>query len=98
MAHNHECTNVRVDNNLKKALIASDAASGLIIACALVTPSKKLADLRMESVIKKFHSKDFAKRVDRGRISLCEEIGLRRDEFLAISLEALKIISSELGL
>ena len=43
MAHNHRRTGVQPDTMMKKALIACDAVSGLITACALVVPTKKLA-------------------------------------------------------
>ena len=98
MAHNHEHTGVAPDNPLKKGLIACDAASGLVIACALVTPSKKLADVRPESLVKKFGSKDFAKGVSRERIMFCEQIGIGRDEFLSLCLEGMRVRASELGL
>jgi predicted hydrolase (HD superfamily) len=98
MAHNHENTGVQVDTLVKKALIASDAASGLVLACALVMPSKKLADVRPESLLKKFKSKDFAKGVSRERIAMCSELGLTLDEFLALGLEGMKKVSEELGL
>lgn len=98
MAHNHEATGVPVDNRAKTALIASDAVSGLVMACALVMPSKKLADVQGSSLRKKFGNKDFAKSVSRERILMCEELGLSRDEFLEISLEGLRKVSGELGL
>jgi uncharacterized protein len=98
MAHNHEHTGVAPDSLLKKGLIACDAASGLVIACALVTPSKKLSDVRPESLAKKFGSKDFAKGVSRERIMVCEQVGLVRDEFLSLCLEGMKARASELGL
>jgi putative nucleotidyltransferase with HDIG domain len=98
MAHNHEHTGVLPDSTLKKGLIACDAASGLVTACALVTPSKKLADVRPESLVKKFGSKDFAKGVSRDRIMVCEQIGIGRDEFLAVCLEGMRLRAAELGL
>ena len=98
MAHNHEHTGVLPDTPLKKGLIACDAASGLVTACALVTPSKKLADVRPESLVKKFGSKDFAKGVSRDRIMVCEQIGIGRDEFLGICLEGMRARASDLGL
>jgi predicted hydrolase (HD superfamily) len=98
MAHNHEATGVPVDSRSKLALIASDAASGLVIACALVMPSKKLEDVQLSSPRKKFGNKDFAKGVSRERIMRCEEFGLSRDEFLEVALEGLKKVSGELGL
>ena len=87
-----------VDTKIKKALIASDAVSGLIVACALVMPSKKLADVRPESLIKKFNSKDFAKGVSRERIMMCNELEVPLEDFLKIALEGMRSRSEELGL
>ncbi len=98
MAHNSEHTKVPVDTPMKRALIAADASSGLVIACALVMPSKKLTDVRPESLVKKFGSKDFAKGVSRERIMQCEQLGIPRDEFLIVSLEGMKKVAIELGL
>jgi predicted hydrolase (HD superfamily) len=98
LAHNSEHTKVPVDTLMKRALIAADASSGLVIASALVMPSKKLSDVKPESLVKKFGSKDFAKGVSRERIMQCEHIGIPRDEFLAISLEGMKKVAVELGL
>jgi predicted hydrolase (HD superfamily) len=98
MAHNHEATKVPVDTQMKIGLIASDAASGLVLACALVMPSKKLADVKKESLIKKFGNKDFAKGVSRERILACERLGLSRDDFLEIALIGMRHRAEELGL
>lgn len=97
-AHNHEASGVPVDSRFKIALIASDAVSGLVTACALVVPSKKLADVQVSSVIKKFRNKDFAKGVSRERILMCQELGIARDDFLALSLDGMRKVSDELGL
>ncbi|MEM1589867.1 MAG: HD domain-containing protein, partial [Candidatus Bathyarchaeia archaeon] len=40
-AHNFKHTGVEPKSRMEKALIASDAVSGLLVACALVMPSKK---------------------------------------------------------
>jgi putative nucleotidyltransferase with HDIG domain len=98
MAHNAEATKVPVDTKIKMGLIASDASSGLVLACALVMPSKKLADVKKESLVKKFGNKDFAKGVSRERIMMCEQLGIGRDDFLNISLEGMRFRSGELGL
>ena len=79
-------------------MIASDAVSGLIIASALVMPSKKLKEVRLETLVKKFKDKSFARGADRKRIMVCEELGLSREEFLELALESLKKISDRLGL
>jgi len=98
MAHNFENTKVPVNSRLKIGLVACDAASGLVLACALVMPSKKIVDVRLESLVKKFRSKDFAKGVSRDRISRCAELGLSLDEFLGLALSGMKDVSDQLGL
>jgi putative nucleotidyltransferase with HDIG domain len=97
MAHNFENTKVPIDSRLKIGLIACDAASGLVLACALVMPSRKLADVKLESLAKKFRSKDFAKGVSRERISRCTELGLSLEEFLALALSGMNEVSDDVG-
>jgi len=96
--HNFRHTGVMPETKMEKALIASDAISGLLVACALVMPSKKLADVKVETVAKKFKDKDFARGADRERILVCEEIELPREKFFEISLNGLKNIAPEIGL
>jgi len=98
LAHNHEATGVPVDDPLKRGLVAADAVSGLVIACALVLPAKRLADVKVSSIAKKFGNKDFARGVDRGRIMVCEQLGISRDEFLSLALEGMRLRSADLGL
>lgn len=97
-AHNYKYTNIKPETKMEKALIACDAISGLLVACALVMPSKKLADVRVETVTKKFNAKDFARGVDRNRILFCEEVGILREKFFEIALSGLKNVSAEIGL
>ena len=97
-AHNFNYTKVMPETKMEKALIACDAISGLLVACALVMPSKKLADVKVETVNKKFKDKDFARGADRKRILLCEEIGVPKEAFFEIALNGLRIIAPELGL
>jgi len=97
-AHNFQYTNIKPETRMEKALIACDAVSGLLVACALVMPSKKLEDVSVETVTKKFKAKDFARGVDRERILFCEEIGIPKEKFFEIALNGLKNISSEIGL
>jgi predicted hydrolase (HD superfamily) len=83
---------------MEKALIASDAISGLLVACALVMPSKKLADVKVETVAKKFKDKDFARGAERERILVCEEIEIPREKFFEIALDGVKNVATEIGL
>ena len=97
-SHNSMHTGVKPETRMEKALIACDAVSGLLVACALVMPSKKLADVKTETVAKKFKDKDFARGADRERIVLCEEIGIPKERMFELSLSGLKQVASQIGL
>ena len=97
-AHNHQNTGVKPKNKLDKALISSDAVSGLIVATALVMPNKKMKEVRVKSIKKKFKDSSFAKNIDRERIDKCEEIGIDRKRFFELSLDALNEINEKLEL
>ncbi len=97
-AHNFENTSVLPESKIDYALIAADAISGLVIATALVRPSKKLEDVKPKSIKKKFKQKEFAKNCSRKKILYCEKLGIELSEFIEISLISLKRISKNLGL
>ena len=98
LAHNYIHTNHLPTTKIDKALIASDAVSGLIIASALVMPNKKLSEVKPDSVKKKYLDNSFAKGCNRNRILLCEDIDIPLDELLEISLNALQEIADDLKL
>ena len=83
---------------LEHALAAAETLTGLIVASALVQPSKKLADVKIESLKKKFKQKAFAANCDRELIREIEKAGLPLDEFLVLGLKALQDISDKLAL
>jgi len=97
MAHN-EMTGVEAKTKFDYALIASDAISGLIVATALVIPTKKIKDISIKTLKNKFKDKSFARRIDRSRIMYCEKIGLDLEDFFKISLEAMESVANQLGL
>lgn len=97
-AHNYEHSGVIPETSLEKGLIASDAISGLVIACALVMPSKKAKDVKVKTIRKKFKDKDFARGADRERIALCEELGIPKDRFFEIALAGIQNVSQDLGI
>jgi predicted hydrolase (HD superfamily) len=73
--------------------------TGLIIAVALVQPTKKLENVTLESIKKKWNDKTFAKGVNRAHAELApDNLGIPLDEFISLNLKALQGISSELGL
>jgi lysyl-tRNA synthetase, class II len=83
---------------IQHALAAAETSTGLIIASTLVQPDKKLASLKLESLVKKFKSKGFAANCRREIILECEKIGLPLNEFLGIGLKSLQEIHEKLGL
>lgn len=84
---------------MAKSLFCLDSLTGLIVASALVLPSKKLVDVGLDSVLKKFKEKSFAKGANREHISRCEKyLNLPLDQFVEIILESMGEISLDLGL
>ena len=84
---------------LEKSLWCAEELTGLIVACALVQPDKKLTSVKPESVMKKFKTASFAKGVNRDIIAKCQEmIGLSLEELISIELQAMQAIASSIGL
>jgi putative nucleotidyltransferase with HDIG domain len=83
---------------LEKALYATDPLTGLIVAAALMHPSKKLREVTSEFVMNRFREKRFAAGADRDQIKSCEGVGLDLQEFISIGLGAMQDIAEDLGL
>ncbi len=81
-----------------KALAAAETVTGLITATALVYPDRKLASVKASSVVRRMKDKRFAASVDRGIIMECEALGLKLEEFVELSLAAMRGIAGDLGL
>ena len=85
--------------HLDKALFACDELAGFLTACALVKPTKAIADVEVPSVRKKMKDKAFARGVNREDvIQGAAELGVDLDAHIAFCLEAMKKRSGELGL
>jgi len=98
-AHNWHNTGVEPKSLMDWTLFIGDSLTGLIVAATLVLPSKKLADLTVESVLKRFKEPKFAAGTRRQDLLLCEEkLGLNLTEFVTITLKAMQKVSQELGL
>ncbi len=87
------------DTPIKKSIYACDEAVGFIGACVKVRPTKKIADLPVESVVKKLKDKAFARSVDRSYVyGGADAVGRPLEEHIAFLIEALKPIADEIGL
>jgi putative nucleotidyltransferase with HDIG domain len=83
---------------MTKALFAVDELSGLLIAAALVQPSKSIQDVKVASVKKKMKDKAFARAVNREHIQTgVTELGITLDEHLSFCLMALQEVATTLG-
>lgn len=92
-------TGVKRESLMEKTLYASDELCGFLVACALVQPTKKIADVKTESVIKKFKKKEFARNVNREDIYKgVEELGVPMEEHIEFVKNALCGIADKLGL
>jgi predicted hydrolase (HD superfamily) len=85
--------------HLDKSLFACDELAGFLTACALVKPTKAIADVEVASVRKKMKDKAFARGVNRADvIQGAEELGVDLDAHIGFCLEAMKKRAPELGL
>ena len=87
-----------VMENAIAALIAADPMSGFLKAIAQIYPDKKIASVKHKSVNKRFKETRFAAGANRQFMSLIEKAGMEWDEFVDVSLEAMKEIADEIGL
>ena len=94
-----EFTNTPRTTPLARVLFAVDELAGFVVACALVRPSRSLADLEVSSVKKKLKDKGFARGVSREDVRKgAEELGLPLEEIIAEVIVALRPAEAELGL
>jgi len=85
--------------HLDKVLFACDELSGFLTACALVKPSKAIADVEPAGVRKKLKDKAFARGVNRQDvIQGAEELSIDLDSHIAFCLAAMQRRATELGL
>lgn len=84
---------------LAKSLFAVDELCGFLVACALVRPSRSLADLEVSSVKKKLKDKAFARGVSREDVTTgAAELGVPLDELISFVITALRPHERMLGL
>lgn len=86
-------------SHLARALFACDELAGFLTACALVKPSRAIAEVEVSGVRKKLKDKAFARAVSREDIRMgAEELGIDLDAHIAFCLEAMKKSAAVLGL
>jgi putative nucleotidyltransferase with HDIG domain len=92
-------TGIARETPLQKAIVAADELTGFVGACALVRPSKSVADLPPESVVKKMKDKAFARSVDREYIRIgAELLAMPLVELVGLVIAAQRPIAERLGI
>lgn len=94
-AHNAKA---ELKSQMDIALYSVDPTTGFITACALMHPSKKLENVDLKRMKKRFKEKAFAKGASREQMMECSKMGVELDDFLLTCLSAMQKISSELEL
>ena len=89
-------------NKAEWAIYCSDSLTGLIMAVAFVYPSRKLSDVKVSSVVKRFlKTPNFAAGTRRSEVSECskpEGLNIPLEMFIEICLISMQGISSQIGL
>lgn len=95
-AHN-EMTGVEAKTTMEVSLFSADALSGMIVAGALVRPTK-LDGMKAKSITRRMKDKSFARNISRENIIRCEELGIQLNEFLSMGIEAMQSVRNEIGM
>jgi putative nucleotidyltransferase with HDIG domain len=106
LSHSSAVTGVERQDPIDFALLACDELTGLIVACALVRPSKDIREMKVKSIRKKWKDRAFAAGVDRDHSEAaiadfsqaCFDGKLEQWEHIANVLEAMQGVAAELEL
>ena len=98
-AHHPSASGIEPSNLMEKCLYTTEELTGLMIACALVQPDKKMASVKPESVLKKLKTNGFARGVNREVVGKAPEVlNMPMEEVIRISLQAMQSIAEKIGL
>lgn len=85
------------NSKIQYSLIAAETLTGIIYAYALIK-GKKVFDMEVKGLKKKFNDKKFAANCNRELVKEIELTGLSLDDFFALSIESIKKIKDKIGL
>jgi len=101
-SHAPDHTGVQPSSKAEWAVFCADSLTGLITAVAYVYPSKKLADVKPSSVIKRFLKEPkFAAGTRRQEVAMCanpEGLNIPLEKFIEICLTAMQNVAADIGL
>jgi len=101
-AHAPDLTGYQPSNKAEWSIFCADSLTGLIMAVAFVYPSRKLAEVKLSSVMKRFLKEPrFAAGTRRDEVVQCEKpegLNLPLEKFIEICLVSLQGVAPNLGL
>jgi len=101
-SHAPKSTGVNPTTQAQWSIFCADSLTGLIVAVALVYPSKKLAEVKVSSVLKRFLKEPkFAAGTRRDEVKLCElseGLNIPLEKFIEICLTSMQQIAPQIGL
>ena len=93
------CSDVEPQTDLEKTLYAIDELTGLVVATALVRPSKSVLDMKAKSVKKKWKDKAFAAGVNRSIIEQgANMLGTEVGELMTDVIMGMREVAGAIGL
>lgn len=102
LTHAPSLTGRQPQNLAEWSIFCADSLTGLITAVALVYPTKKLAEVKVSSVLKRFLKEPkFAAGTRRDEVAQCENptgLNVLLEKFIEICLSSMQSVSSTLGL
>ena len=100
-AHSPEKTKVQPQTKAQWALFCLDSLTGLITATALIYPTKKLAEVKVSSVLKRFLKQPkFAAGTRRDEVALCTKpdgLNIPLEKFIELCLTAMQRIAPQIS-
>ena len=93
------CSDVEPQTEMEKVLYAIDELTGLVVATALVRPSRSVTDMAAKSVRKKWKDKAFAAGVNRAVIEDgARRLGMDLSDLITDVIMGMREAAGELGL
>ena len=94
--------NIPMESKAKWSIFCTDSLTGLIMAVAYVYPDRKLASVKVSSVVKRFLKEPkFAAGTRRDEVTQCADpdgLNLPLEKFVEICLTSMQNIASDIGL
>lgn len=101
-AHSPKQSGVQPMSKAQWAIFCADSLTGLITATTFVLPSKKISDVKLSSVVKRFLKEPrFAAGTRRDEVAMCsksEGLNILLEKFIEICLVSMQAIAGQINL